>query len=49
MRITDVKTWLVKDGVYLKIETDEGAGGYGEATNPFMPQNNRKSGVKTRM
>jgi galactonate dehydratase len=38
MRISDMKTWLVPGGVYLKIETDEGASGYGEATNPFMLQ-----------
>ncbi|MCL2059342.1 MAG: galactonate dehydratase [Oscillospiraceae bacterium] len=38
MRITNIKTWLVSNGVYLKIETDEGASGYGEATVPFTPQ-----------
>ncbi|MCL2069041.1 MAG: galactonate dehydratase [Oscillospiraceae bacterium] len=38
MRITNIKTWLVTGGVYLKIETDEGFSGYGDATNLFMPQ-----------
>ncbi|MDR3120129.1 MAG: galactonate dehydratase [Clostridiales bacterium] len=38
MRITDIKTWLVTNGVYLKIITDEGVSGYGEATIPFTPQ-----------
>lgn len=39
MRITDVKTWLVAPtGVYLKIMTDEGVCGYGEATVLYFPQ-----------
>ena len=38
MRITDIKTWLVTHGVYVKIMTDEGVLGYGEATIPFTPQ-----------
>jgi galactonate dehydratase len=37
MRITALKTWLAR-GVYLKIETDEGLSGYGEATIPYTPQ-----------
>ena len=39
MRITAMKTWLVgPTGVYLKIDTDEGICGYGEATIPYFPQ-----------
>ena len=39
MQITELKTWLVgPTGVYLKITTDEGLSGYGEATIPYYPQ-----------
>jgi galactonate dehydratase len=39
MRISEVKCWLVNPtGVYVKIESDEGFVGYGEATIPYMPQ-----------
>jgi galactonate dehydratase len=39
MKITNLRCWLTgPTGVYLKIETDEGASGFGEATVPYMPQ-----------
>ena len=39
IKITSIKTWLVSPtGVYLKIMTDEGISGYGEATIPYFPQ-----------
>lgn len=39
MKITSLKTWLTgPTGVYLKISTDEGISGYGEATIPYFPQ-----------
>ncbi|NLS77139.1 MAG: galactonate dehydratase [Chloroflexi bacterium] len=41
MKITDVKLYLTTDvrsnAVFIKIETDEGICGYGEATNHFLP------------
>jgi galactonate dehydratase len=39
MRISNIKYWLVQPtGVYIKIESDEGVSGFGEATIPYMPQ-----------
>ena len=39
MRISEMKTWLISPtGVYLKLVTDEGVCGYGEATIPYFPQ-----------
>jgi len=39
MKITDVKSYLVSPtGVFVKIETDEGICGYGEATIHYFPQ-----------
>ena len=39
MKITDVKSYLVSPtGVFIKIETDEGICGYGEATVSYFPQ-----------
>ncbi len=39
MRISNITTWLVSPtGVYLRIDTDEGICGYGEATIPYFPQ-----------
>jgi galactonate dehydratase len=39
MKITAIKTWLTAPtGVYLKIMTDEGVCGFGEATIPYFPQ-----------
>ena len=38
MRIKKIKCWLVSPtGVYVKIESDQGFSGYGEATIPYMP------------
>ena len=39
MKITDIKTYLVSPtGVFVKVETDEGISGFGEATINFHPQ-----------
>ena len=42
MKITDVKLYLTTDvrsnACFIKIETDEGIAGYGEATNHFLPE-----------
>ena len=39
MKISDIKCWLVSPtGVYVKVESDEGLAGFGEATVPYMPQ-----------
>jgi len=39
MRISNIKCWLINPtGVYIKIETDKGVSGFGEATIPYMPQ-----------
>jgi galactonate dehydratase len=39
MRIKTVQCWLTgPTGVYIKITSDEGVSGYGEATVPYMPQ-----------
>ena len=39
MRISNIKFWLVDPtGVYVKVESDEGFSGFGEATVPYMPQ-----------
>lgn len=37
MKITEVKTILTGSDVFLKIRTDAGIVGYGEATNNFLP------------
>ena len=37
MKITDVKTIATGRDVYVKIETDAGISGYGDATNHFLP------------
>ena len=42
MNITNVKHYLTTDvrssAVFIKVETDAGIAGYGEATNHFLPQ-----------
>lgn len=37
MKITEVTSYLSSDGVFVKVETDEGITGYGEGTN-FTPR-----------
>ena len=44
MKITEVKTILTGSDVFLKIRTDVGLVGYGEATNHFLPE----SGISAR-